>query len=310
MSSTSKYTMSDIPNYKEPEGFMLVTTGQTTKKVALDIGKERFDKASDNYLEIGIRDSGFKIVSLNDLQNLTNFDRNELFKNQKVIFFLIENDAAFNMLCTFHEKIASIKALTCAIVPSTIDEIGGFKTEPENALRDKVDTLSFTPTVTVPFVTSQAKSDFIKDSHSESYNFYYSFVGLFITTVCTVYRQDDSMIGYDLNDWKQVFSSNKLLNLLPTIYASEDNKDSFKSNYLEALNKVGVSPTGTKDIICVMSASRSLSLERILEVTELIEDDFAVFCTTTMKLTQDLAIFKDPSIISVNVIVSRQVESK
>ena len=87
MSSTSKYTMSDIPNYKEPEGFMLVTTGQTTKKVALDIGKERFDKASDNYLEIGIQDSGFKIVSLNDLQNLTNFDRNELFKNQKVIFF-------------------------------------------------------------------------------------------------------------------------------------------------------------------------------------------------------------------------------
>lgn len=310
MSSTSKYTMSDTPNYKEPEGFMLVTTGKTTKKVALDIGKERFDKASDNYLEIGIQDSGFKIVSLNDLQNLTNFDRNELFKNQKVIFFLIENDAAFNMLYTFHEKIASIKALTCAIVPSTIDEIGGFKTEPENALRDKVDTLSFIPTVAVPFVTSQAKSDFIKDLKSESYNFCYSFVDFFITTVCTVYRQDDSMIGYDFNDWKQVFSGNKLLNLFSTMYSSDQNNNNFKSDYSKGLSKIGINPIDVKDIICVMSASSPPSLEQPLKVTEAIEDSYAIFCTTTMKLTQDSAIFEDLSMTSVNVIVSRQVEGK
>lgn len=302
--------MSDIPNYKEPESFMLVTTGQTTKKVALDIGKERFDKASDNYLEIGIQDSGFKIVSLNNLQNLTNFDRNELFKNQKVIFFLIENDAAFNMLYIFHEKIASIKALTCAIVLSTIDEIGGFKTEPENALRDKVDTLSFIPTAAVPFVTSQAKSDFIKYLNSESYNFYYSFVDFFITTVCTVYRQDDSMIGYDCNDWKQVFSGNKLLNLFSTMYSSDQNNNNFKSDYSKGLSEIGINPIDVKDIICVMSASSPPSLEQTLKVTEAIEDSYAIFCTTTMKLTQDSAIFEDLSMTSVNVIVSRQVEGK
>ncbi len=66
MSSTSKYTMSDIRTYKELEGFMLVTTGQITKKVAQNIGKDRFNKASNRYLKLGIHDSDFKIVSLDD----------------------------------------------------------------------------------------------------------------------------------------------------------------------------------------------------------------------------------------------------
>lgn len=310
MSSTSKYTMSDIPTYKEPEGFMLVTTGQITKKVAQNIGKDRFNKASNRYLKLGIHDSDFKIVSLDDLKNMTEVDRDQQLKSQKVIVFLVEKEAGFDGLRVFQEEIATISALTFAVFPSTIDEISSFKTKPENALTDKVSTLSSIPTFAIPFITSQAKNDFVNDMSIESYNFYYSFIDSIVTTVCSVYRQDDSMIGYDFNDWKHVFSGNRLLNILPTIYASEDNKANFKSNYLEGLNKAGINLTDIKDIICVMSASRPPSLEQTCEVTEAVEDDFAIFCTTTMKLTQDLAIFKDPSIISVNVIVSRQVESK
>ncbi|GHD24891.1 hypothetical protein GCM10016272_00030 [Psychrobacter glaciei] len=59
--------------------------------------------------------------------------------------------------------------------------------------------------------------------------------------------------------------------------AGDDNKDSFKSNYLEGLNKVGINMTDIKDIICVMSASRPPSLEQTYEVTEAIEDDYAIF---------------------------------
>ncbi|AMN50299.1 hypothetical protein [Psychrobacter sp. P2G3] len=304
MSSTSKYTMSDIPNHKEPEGFMLVTTGQITKKVAQNIGKDRFNKASNRYLKIDIHDSDFKIVSLDDLKNMTEIDRDQQLKSQKVIVFLVEKEASLYGLRVFQEEIATISALTFAILPSTIDEISSFKTKSQNALRDKVSTLSSIPTFAIPFITSQAKNDFVNDMSIESYNFYYSFIDSVVTTVCSVYRQDDSMIGYDFNDWKHVFSGNRLLNILPTIYANEDNKDSFKSNYLEGLNKVGINLTDIKDIICVMSASMPPSLEQTCEVTEAIEDDFAIFCTTTMKLTQDLAIFEDPSIISINVVVS------
>ncbi|WP_286739800.1 hypothetical protein [Psychrobacter sp. UBA3068] len=310
MSSTSKYTMSDIPNYKEPEGFMLITTGQITKKVAQNIGKDRFNKASDRYLKLDIHDSDFKIFSLDDLKNMTEVDRDQQLKSQKVIIFLIENEASFDALSAFHEEIASIRALTCAIVPSTIDEISGFKTEPKNILKNKINRLSFIPTFAIPFITSQAKNDFVNDMSIEDYNFYHYFIDSVVTTVCTVYRQDDSMIGYDFNDWKHIFSGNRLLNILPTIYASEDNKDSFKSNYLEGLNKVGINMTDIKNIICVMSASRPPSLEQTYEVTEAIENDYAIFCTTTMKLTQDLAIFEDPSIISVNVVVSMHCEDE
>jgi len=308
MSSTSKYTMSDIPTYKEPEGFMLVTTGQITKKVAQNIGKDRFNKASNRYLKLGIHDSDFKIVSLDDLKNMTEVDRDQQLKSQKVIVFLVEKEAGFDGLRVFQEEIATISALTFAVFPSTIDEISSFKTKPENALTDKVSTLSSIPTFAIPFITSQAKNDFVNDMSIESYNFYYSFIDSIVTTVCSVYRQDDSMIGYDFNDWKHVFSGNRLLNILPTIYASEDNKANFKSNYLEGLNKAGINLTDIKDIICVMSASRPPSLEQTCEVTEAVEDDFAIFCTTTMKLTQDLAIFEDPSIISVNVVLSRHCE--
>ena len=76
----------------------------------------------------------------------------------------------------------------------------------------------------------------------------------------------------------------------------------------EELNRVGINLTDIKDIICVMSANIPPSLEQTFEVTEAIEDDFAIFCTTAMKLTQDLAIFEDPSIISVNILVSRHCE--
>ena len=300
--------MSDIPNHKEPEGFMLVTTGQITKKVAQNIGKDRFNKASNRYLKIDIHDSDFKIVSLDDLKNMTEVDRDQQLKSQKVIVFLVEKEASFDGLRVFQEEVAIISALTFAILPSTIGEISSFKTKPQNALRDKVSTLSSIPTFAIPFITSQAKNDFVNDMSIESYNFYYSFIDSVVTTVCSVYRQDDSMIGYDFNDWKHVFSGNRLLNILPTIYANEDNKDSFKSNYLEGLNKVGINLTDIKDIICVMSASMPPSLEQTSEVTEAIEDDFAIFCTTTMKLTQDLAICEDPSIISVNVVVSRHCE--
>lgn len=300
--------MSDIPNHKEPEGFILVTTGQITKKVAQNIGKDRFNKASNRYLKIDIHDSDFKIVSLDDLKNMTEVDRDQQLKSQKVIVFLVEKEASFDGLRVFQEEVATISALTFAILPSTIGEISSFKTKPQNTLKDKASTLSSIPTFAIPFITSQAKNDFVNDMSIESYNFYYSFIDSVVTTVCSVYRQDDSMIGYDFNDWKHVFSGNRLLNILPTIYASEDNKDSFKSNYLEELNKVGINLTDIKDIICVMSASRPPSLEQTCEVTEAIEDDFAIFCTTTMKLTQDLAIFEDPSIISVNVVVSRHCE--
>jgi len=305
MSSTSKYTMSDIPTYKEPKGFMFVTTGQTTEKVAQNIGQDKFDKASDNYLELGCECLDFKTISLEVLQSLTEVDRNAHFESQKVIVFLIENDSPFDALFAFHDEIASIQALTCAIVPSTIDEISDFKTEPKNILKNKIDTLSFIPTFAVPFITSQAKNDFLNDMHSESYNFYYSFADSVITTVCTVYRQDDSMIGYDFNDWKQVFSSNRLLNILPNMYASDKNKNNFKGDYLEGLSKVGINPTDIKDIICVMSASSPLSLEQTLKVTETIGNSCAIFCTTTMRITQDSAIFEDSSMTSVNVIVSR-----
>ena len=305
MSSTSKYTMSDIPTYKEPKGFMFVTTGQTTEKVAQNIGQDKFDKASDNYLELGCEGLDFKTISLEVLQSLTEVDRNAHFESQKVIVFLIENDSPFDALFAFHDEIASIQALTCAIVPSTIDEISDFKTEPKNILKNKIDTLSFIPTFAVPFITSQAKNDFLNDMHSESYNFYYSFADSVITTVCTVYRQDDSMIGYDFNDWKQVFSSNRLLNILPNMYASDKNKNNFKGDYLEGLSKVGINPTDIKDIICVMSASSPLSLEQTLKVTETIGNSCAIFCTTTMRITQDSAIFEDSSMTSVNVIVSR-----
>ncbi|WP_350559890.1 hypothetical protein [Psychrobacter sp. CAL346-MNA-CIBAN-0220] len=310
MSSSSKYKMSSCFKSEESKGFMCVTTGQTTEKVAQDIGKDKFDKVSDNYLELGFEDSGFKVISLDTLQNLTEFDRNERFESQKVVIFLIESEASFEALFAFHEEIASIQALTCAIVPSTIDEIISFKTEPKNILRNKINTLSFIPTFAVPFITLQAKTDFVKEIHSESYNYYYSFVDFVITTVCTVYRQDDSMIGYDFNDWKQVFSGNRLLNVLPTTYASDENKNNFKTDYLKGLSKVGINPTDIKDIICVMSASSPPSLEQTLKVTETIEDSFAIFCTTTMKLTQDLAIFEDPSITSVNVIVSSHFEER
>lgn len=230
MSSTSKYTMSDIPTYKEPEGFMLVTTGQITKKVAQNIGKDRFNKASNRYLKLGIHDSDFKIVSLDDLKNMTEVDRDQQLKSQKVIVFLVEKEAGFDGLRVFQEEIATISALTFAVFPSTIDEISSFKTKPENALTDKVSTLSSIPTFAIPFITSQAKNDFVNDMSIESYNFYYSFIDSIVTTVCSVYSQDDSMIGYDFNDWKHVFSGNRLLNILPTIYASEDNKANFKSN--------------------------------------------------------------------------------
>jgi len=297
--------MSDIPTYKEPKGFMFVTTGQTTEKVAQNIGQDKFDKASDNYLELGCECLDFKTISLEVLQSLTEVDRNAHFESQKVIVFLIENDSPFDALFAFHDEIASIQALTCAIVPSTIDEISDFKTEPKNILKNKIDTLSFIPTFAVPFITSQAKNDFLNDMHSESYNFYYSFADSVITTVCTVYRQDDSMIGYDFNDWKQVFSSNRLLNILPNMYASDKNKNNFKGDYLEGLSKVGINPTDIKDIICVMSASSPLSLEQTLKVTETIGNSCAIFCTTTMRITQDSAIFEDSSMTSVNVIVSR-----
>lgn len=250
MSRSSKYSLSDVSGHEGPKGFMFVTTGQTTEKVAQDIGKYKFNKLSDNYLEIGIQDSDFKIISLDDLQILTETDKNEHFEDQKVIVFLIENEALF----AIHDEVASIQALTCAIVPSTIDEISGFKTEPKNILKSKINTLSLIPTFSVPSMTSQAKNDFLNNMHSESYNFYYSFVDSVITTVCTVYRQYDSMIGYDFNDWKRVFSSNRLLNILPNIYASDKNKNNFKSDYLEGLSKVGIHPTDIKDIICVMSA--------------------------------------------------------
>lgn len=308
MSNASKYTMSDISNHKEPEGFMLVTTGEITKKVAQKLGKDKFNKDSDNYLEISIQDSDFKTVSLNDLENMSEFDRNQKLESQKVIAFLVEKEASFDCLRVFQEEIATMPALTFAIVPSTIDEISSFKTKPKNALRDKASTLSSIPIFAIPFITSQAENDFVNDMSIESYNFYYSFIDSVVTTVCSVYRQDDSMIGYDFNDWKHIFSGNRLLNILPTIYASEDNKGNFKSNYLEGLNKVGINLTDIKDIICVMSASRTPSLEQACEVTEVVEDDLAIFCTTTMKLTQDLAIFEEPSIISVNVIVSRHCE--
>ena len=311
MSRSSKYSLSDLSEYKDPKGFMFVTTGQTTEKVAQNIGKDKFDKASDNYLELDCEDLDFKAISLEVLQSLTEVDRNVYLESQKVIVFLIENDDSFNDLFAFHDEIASIQALTCAIVPSTIDEISGFKTEPKNILKNKINTLSFIPSFAVPFITSQAnitsqaKKDFLNDMHSESYNFYYSFIDSVITTVCTVYRQDDSMIGYDFNDWKQVFSSNRLLNIIPNMYASDKNKNNFKGDYLEGLSKVGINPTDIKDIICVMSASSPLSLEQTLKVTETIGNSCAIFCTTTMRLTQDSAIFEDSSMTSVNVIVSR-----
>ncbi len=308
MSKASKYTMSDIPNYKEPQGFMLVTTGQISKKVAQDIAKYRFSKASDNYLELSIQASDFQIVSLDHLKNMTEVDRGQQLKSQKVIAFLVEKEASFDSLCVFQEEIATISALTFAILPSTIDEISSFKTKPENALRGKASKLSSIPTFAIPFITSQAKNDFVNDMSIESYNFYHYFIDSVVTTVCTVYRQDDSMIGYDFNDWKHIFSGNRLLNILSTIYASEDNKDSFKSNYLEGLNKVGINLIDITNTIFAMSASRPPSLEQTCKVTEAVEDDFAIFCTTTMKLTQGLAIFEDPSIISVNVIVSRHCE--
>lgn len=300
--------MSDIPNYKEPKGFMLVTTGQITKKVAQNIGKDRFNKTSNRYLKLEIHDSDLNIVSLDDLKNMTEVDRDQQLKSQKVIVFLVEKEASFDGLRVFQEEVATISALTFVILPSTIDEISSFKTKPQNALRDKASTLSSIPTFAIPFITSQVKNDFVNDMSIESYNFYYSFVDSVVTTVCSVYRQNDSMIGYDFNDWKHVFSGNRLLNILPTIYASEGNKDSFKSNYLEELNRVGINLTDIKDIICVMSANIPPSLEQTFEVTEAIEDDFAIFCTTTMRLTQDLAIFENPSIISVNVLISRHCE--
>ncbi|KRG32889.1 hypothetical protein [Psychrobacter sp. P11G3] len=308
MSSNSKYTMSDIPDYKEPEGFMLVITGQVTKKVAQNIGKNRFNKASNRYLKLGIHDSDFEIVSLYDLRNMTEVDRSQQLISQKVIVFLVENEASFDCLRIFQEEIAYTSALTFVILPSTIDEINSFKTKSENALRDKASTLSSIPTFAIPFTTSQVKSDFVNNMSIESYNFYYSFIDSVVTTVCSVYRQDDSMIGYDFNDWKHIFSGNRLLNILPTIYATEDNKANFKSNYLEGLKKAEINLTDIKNIICVISASRPPSLEQICEVTEAIENDFAIFCTTTMKLTQDLAAFKDPSIVSVNIVVSRHCE--
>lgn len=308
MSKASKYTISGIPNYKEPDGFTLVTTGKMTEKVAQDIGKDRFNKGSDKYLELGLKDSSFNVINLDDLKNMTEVDRDQQLKSQKVIAFLVEKEASFDSLYVFQEEIATISALTFAILPSTIDEISSFKTRPKNALRDKVGTLSSIPTFAIPFITSPAKNDFVNDMSIESYNFYHYFIDSIVTTVCTVYRQDDSMIGYDFNDWKHIFSGNRLLNILPTIYASEDNKDSFKSNYLEGLNKVGINLTDITNTIFVMSASRPPSLEQTCKVTEAVEDDFAIFCTTTMKLTQSLAIFEDPSIISVNVIVSRHCE--
>lgn len=310
MSRPSKYSLSDVSEHEGHKGFMFVTTGQTTEKVAQNIGKDKFDKASDNYLELGCEDLDFKAISLDVLQSLPDVDRNAHLESQKVIVFLIENEAFFDAFLAIHDEIASIQALTCAIVPSTIDEISGFKTEPKNILKSKINILSFIPTFSVPFMTSQAKNDFLNDMHSESYNFYYSFVDSVITTVCTVYRQDDSMVGYDFNDWKRVFSGNRLLNILPNMYASDKNKNNFKSDYLQGLSRVGIHPTDIKDIICVMSASSSLSLEQILKVTETIGDSYATFCTTTMKLTQDSAIFVDSSMTSVNVIVSRKFKGR
>ena len=77
--------MSDIPNYKAPEGFMLFIIGQITKKVAQNIGKDRFDKVSNRYSKLGIHDSDFKIVSLDDLKNMIEVDRDQQLISQKVI---------------------------------------------------------------------------------------------------------------------------------------------------------------------------------------------------------------------------------
>lgn len=76
MSRSSKYSLSDVSEHKGPKGFMFVTTGQTTEKVAQNIGKDKFDKASDNYLELGCEDLDFKAISLDVLQSLTEVDRN------------------------------------------------------------------------------------------------------------------------------------------------------------------------------------------------------------------------------------------
>lgn len=308
MTNTSKYTMNDIPSYREPKGFMLITTGKMTEKVAQDIGKDRFNKDSDKYLELGLKESDFKMVNLDDLKNMTEVDRVKQLKSQKVIIFLVENEASFNDLHFFQEEIATVLALTFSIVLSTINEINSFNTEPKNALRDKVSTLLSIPTFAVPFITLQAKNDFTNDVGVESYKFYFSFADLVVTLVCTVYRQDDSMIGYDFNDWKKVFGGNRLLTILPSMFTSKEDKSNLKSEYLEGLGKIGINLNDIENIICVMSANSPVSLGQVTKVIDAIDNDFAIFCTTTMRLTQDLAVFEDPSVISVNVIVSKNFE--
>ncbi len=86
MSNSSKYKMSSLSGCKEPKGFMFVATGKITEKLAQDISKDKFEKASDNYLEISLEDSSFKIITLDDLQSLTEVDRNKyLLQTGKLI---------------------------------------------------------------------------------------------------------------------------------------------------------------------------------------------------------------------------------